>query len=412
MITERFTEEITDYTVSIKNGEIESIRNQEYINNSIRVFLEDNKLGIASAIGQTDDEILKNKALINAKLGFTYDYELEEAVHYECTKGDHELVDLDFLINTTRDLLNKVKSLSDKFIYNGKFSASRTRRTLNNSESLLMHLDKSQYSGFFDLKRIGSPDILDGYVAFDSFFKIEQPDFINEADLMINILTSDVVNLNLNDLEVAFLNREILGRLSGNINGEAYNQGTSVLSGKLDTQIMRDDVNIYEVFEKDDESIYVPFDHEGIIRNHDVPIVKNGVLSNLIFDKKQAKKYNTKTTGNGFRSFNTHPVIACRPLIPELTMDTLKNYSNEKTLLVPFISSGGDFLPNGDFSFPIQLAFFLKNGKIIGKAPQLTLTGNYLKAMNEDLIGIAENDLFNFSTSKTAIICKLKISEN
>jgi PmbA protein len=412
MITERFNIKTTNYTISVQNGQIDSVRNKEFEKKSIRVFLDDGRLGIASAVGDIDDEKLLEKAQYNADLGFTYDYDLETDVHYECSKGDHDLVDISSLSVAVDDLLRDVKTMSPKFVISGKFYANREKLSLQNSENLLLNKDQSSYNGFLSLKRIGSPDIMDTYVGFDSFFKIDRNLFLNETELMMQAITMDVLNNQPDDLEVAFLKGELFSLLRGNINGESYNLGTSLLAGKLNSLIMRDDVNICEVFEDDNEAIFVPFDHEGIIRNHDVYIIKNGIFSQAIYDKKRAKKYNVRTTGNGFRNYESHPNIAALHLSPETTMTSLLQYSYDKTLLVPYISSGGDFLPNGDFSFPIQLAFYIKNGKIIGKTPQLTLTGNYLDMMRDNLVGIAKNDLFTFSAQINAVICRPQISRN
>lgn len=412
MITEKFLEKHSEYHIQFVANEIKSIKTQDYIKQSIRVFLNDKRLGIASALGYADEKELKLKAMENAKLGFTYDYDIETDVHYERNQGDHELLNEEFLNDYAKQLQDFLKPYHKYFVFNGALTGERVKRTIQNSEYMLLHSDRSEYSNWFNIKQIGNSGIIDGYFGFSSFFKMPLPKYIPYIDIILNALLQKEINVNLDDVEVAFIECNPLRKMGSDVNGEFYHQGNSLLAGRLNTQIMREDICINEVSDDCDLTIFVPFDHEGIIRNANVPIVKNGVLTHIAYDKKRAKKYDTKTTGNGFRSFETHPYIGMSPFIPEVTMKSLLEYSYEKTLLIPYMSSGGDFLSNGNFSFPVQLGFYLKDGKIIGKSPQLTLTGNYLEIMNQKLIGIAENDLFGELKQKPVIICNPKIKEN
>lgn len=412
MITEKYTEKHIKYNIQFKVGKIKSKRIQEFLKRSVRVFLDDHRVGIASTIGNIDEKDLKQKAIENANIGFTYNYDLETNVHYEFNRGDHELNNLEYLNQITEEYLKMFEPFNKKFVINGSFESHRIKRSIQNSENLLLHSDRSDYSGGFSLKIIGSPNIIDGFLSFDSFFSIDKDGFMSCAERIMNAILMEESDINFDECEVAFIGLEPLSKLYSDIDGERYILGSSLLSGKLDQQIMREDVCINEVSDDSDACIFVPFDHEGIIRNIDSSIVKNGIFSHIIFDKKRAKKYDHKETGNGFRSFDSHPWTSSVPLIPETTMDSLIQYSYQKPLLVPYMSSGGDFLPNGDFSFPVQLAFILKNGQIIGRAPQITITGNYLSCLNEQLTGIAPNDLFPEIMHQPVIISKLKISLN
>lgn len=412
MITEKFIDESTTYTVNIVNSQIDSVRTQKIKQQSIRLFHEDGRLGISSGIGEVEEAYLIQKAMENSNLGFTYNYDLEKNVHYHVSRGDHDIVNMDLMLEVADSLLMELKKLSKRYIFSHQIKAERHKLSIQSSHELYLSRDLSDYGAAIVLKKIGSPDIMNGFIGFNSHFRINKSDFLTEADIMMQAIDADETVLDVKDMPVAYLNMQPLGKLNSDINGEAYHLGSSLLAGKLGQKIMHESVNLSEIHDNQDYCIFSPFDHEGIIRNHELAIVKNGVLSNIVFDKKNAKKYNAKSTGNGFRSAQSHPSISVRQLIPEYTTDSLIEQSKKQTILLVVLSSGGDFLPNGDFSFPVQLAFYMKDGKIIGKAPQLTITGNYLTTLGDDLIGIAENDFLKYNFGYPVIIARNKISLN
>ncbi len=412
MITEKYIDDSLNYTINIVNSQIESVRTQKIKQQSIRLFHDDGRLGISSGIGEVDEAYLIQKALENSNLGFTYQYDLEKNVHYHVTRGDHDLVNMDLILGLTDELLTELKKLSKRYIFSNQVKAERHKLTIQSSTELYLSRDVSEYNAGIILKKIGSPDIMNGFLGFESYFRIDKEAFLQECDIIMQATDSQEINLDHEEMPVAYLNMLPLNKLNSDINGESYHLGSSLLTGKLGEKIMHESVNISEVHDNQDLCIFSPFDHEGIIRNHDLAIVKNGILTNIVYDKKTAYKYDTKTTGNGFRNAQSHPSIGIRQLLPEISTGSLIECSKSETVLLVAISGGGDFLPNGDFSFPVQLAYYLKDGKIIGKAPQLTVTGNYLKTMNEDLIGIAENDLLRYNFGQPVIIARNKISVN
>ena len=51
------------------------------------------------------------------------------------------------------------------------------------------------------------------------------------------------------------------------------------------------------------------------------------------------------------------------------------------------IASGGDTTPDGHFATPVQLAFLLEDGKLVGRLPEISIGGNFFDMLGKDYIG-------------------------
>lgn len=58
------------------------------------------------------------------------------------------------------------------------------------------------------------------------------------------------------------------------------------------------------------------------------------------------------------------------------------------------IASGGDFTAEGVFGTPVQLAFLTDGEKLIGRLPELKLSGELYSMFGEDFIGKSKDKAF------------------
>lgn len=412
MIKELFINETENLTVKVVDGKIDALRTQKLTEKAVRVFDEENKLlSLSAGIGEIDEKELEENAKSLLSLGMSYNYELEKDKQAEFSKI-YESYTLESLEEKAKTILNDLNQITDKFVFNGIISSETVKNSLQNSLGLDLKRQRKDFSIGLMMKMKGSGNIMDAYTGYGAF-KFDDKDyaqFLKDTDFIAKACLSEPVSLENQSYKVLFQPGLLLSKFTSDINSSQYEEKSSLLSGRLNDMIFHESVSIREVYDNDELQCFVPYDHEGIIKEADLDLVKNGVLKTIIYDKKRAAKYGKKTTGNGFRAYNSQPSPSLRAIDLHGKIELSSKLIADDIVILPFISSGGDFLPNGNFSMPTQLAFVFKNGKFIGKAPQITITGNYLDSFNKDFISIAKNDLIPEVLSKKLIFTNCNIS--
>lgn len=51
------------------------------------------------------------------------------------------------------------------------------------------------------------------------------------------------------------------------------------------------------------------------------------------------------------------------------------------------IASGGDMTPEGHYATPVQMAYLVENGKLVGRLPELNISGNFFELLGKDYLG-------------------------
>lgn len=51
------------------------------------------------------------------------------------------------------------------------------------------------------------------------------------------------------------------------------------------------------------------------------------------------------------------------------------------------IASGGDMTPEGHYARPVQMAYLVENGKLVGRLPELNISGNFFELLGKDYLG-------------------------
>lgn len=415
MIKETFVMERNDFTAKIVDGTTKALRTQTIKENGLRLFNPEKKIfALSAAIGDISEDELLEKANAILPLGLEYDYELESQKTGLFIKKQNIPENLDAVRETSELFIKDLSKISDKIVYNGNVSSSIKKLFLKNSLDLDLSMERYSFSASLMMKLRGSGNILDAFTALETFNLNDKnyQQFLKDTELIVKVCTSDVVPLKNMKYKVLFNSSIILNKFRSDIIGSAYEQKSSLLSGKLYEKIFDERINISEVYDDDELVCFVPFDHEGMVRESQLPIVEKGVLKSIVFDKKQAKKYNKISTGNGFRSYNSNPSTALRSIRLHGDLKLSSELINYDTVVFPIVSSGGDFLPNGNYSFPVQLALVFKNGKLLGKAPQLSLTGNYLDTLNKDFVSLAKADIMPSLVNPVNIMAYADITAN
>ncbi len=56
------------------------------------------------------------------------------------------------------------------------------------------------------------------------------------------------------------------------------------------------------------------------------------------------------------------------------------------------MAGGGDMTPGGHFATPVQMSYLIEDGKLVGRLPDLNISGNFYDLLGSDYIGAAHGD--------------------
>jgi len=392
-------------TINVQADSINEIREKTLEKNSTRIFSE-GKIYSSNFLGKIDNPTLKSNALENVFGALEYDYEINQDVTFNEDFGK-VLTDSQTVSLTEKILTHFRKELPD-FIYSGKINYEHNDSKLEVSTGLDIKTKLSTVGGFLVLKRKGSPNIMDSALGFESGTgDVDLSRFDNYIELHKKFDT--IVDMESGQYPVIFVGEApFLSKFRQSCSPDQYHQGAAYYSGKVGEKLFNEKINLNDVRFDPEYGYFAKYDHEGTPAQAEFPLIKDGVFSNIIYDKKTAKKYDGTPTGNGKRDFN----MAMNPLA--YTFDFApgeKSYkeliSSHKKAIVIIMAGGGDTTSSGDYSSPVQVGFLIENGEVKGRTPEITITGNIDKMMGDDFIGIS-NDNF-YPARGHSYMCKMNI---
>ncbi len=116
-------------------------------------------------------------------------------------------------------------------------------------------------------------------------------------------------------------------------------------------------------------------------------LIENGKIITPYTDKKTAAQFNLPLTGSASADYDKVPTLEPRNLKVRTSDKNLKELLNGELGVLVLIASGGDFTQEGVFGTPVQLAFLTDGEKLLGRLPELKVSGELYSMFGEDYIG-------------------------
>jgi len=169
----------------------------------------------------------------------------------------------------------------------------------------------------------------------------------------------------------------LLRGILGAINGERVSQGASFLKNSLNQQFASELLTISDDGTRAKGLGSEPFDGEGVPTQKRV-LVEKGVLRSFIYNTIAAKRAGVKSTGNASRGgFTSLPGIGNHNLYVEAGQhspeDIIKN--TKRGILLKGVTGYGINPVNGNFSGGAS-GLWIENGKIVHPVKGLTIAGS------------------------------------
>lgn len=383
MEKEFLTKTYRSVTLNVTGGKIDSFREKEETTGTVRVY-KNGSIGVAGCLGTPDEKALTEKAVDALALGIPYPCRLGDALEQE-SLHEEEILPVTDLIPTMQNFLDRIGEACPRFAFSNKISLHDRRTEYRNSRG--RHLTSSGRHISIQLlaQNRGSGNLFDTGFSYtgDRFdadallaqFKSEYDAFYTPAGLIPGRCP---VVLNASDLFGTFLQHFI---------AEVYVSGASLLSGKLGQTVFSDKLSLKDDMDPATNAGVCFFDDEGCIAPDRRPsLINKGTLTGLLTSKKSSDRFGLPNLGTAAAAYDGVPGIGFHRFYAEPTASTLRALVPGKAVYV-VMASGGDTTPGGHFATPVQMAYLMEDGKLVGRLPEFNMGGNFYDLLGKDYLG-------------------------
>lgn len=178
------------------------------------------------------------------------------------------------------------------------------------------------------------------------------------------------------------------------LEGDGIRRATSVLTGKMGTQIGSPLLRVVDDARIPHGRGSYSIDDEGTGGQRTV-VVDRGILQSYLLDRQSASVLAQKPTGNGRRQSYRHRPLPrmSNTFIDKGTSDPASLLSGiKKGFYAAMLGGGSVDTTSGNFNFAVREGYWIEDGKITRPARGAVLVGNSLETMQR-LEGVA-NDLY------------------
>jgi len=389
-------------TVRVLNTEVSAVRKKDIVKQAVRV-IEDDKIGIAGAIGDCDLETLENQARDNISIGIPYPYTLNEPqkegfINKDCSLSHESLKD------TVEDVLDFLKTY-DEFDFSEVAKLVEDRISFTDSQGTeLIYEDKYLELGFI-LKEKALANLFDGFLMYNGrSFDLEKFKSFNKEILKAYSTKVDMPEEK--ELPVIFMGGDALKmKLVQELNGEKIGSKASLFTDKIGQQAFNKKLTLLQDFNP--VTGFRPFfDKEGTVNeNYTYSLIEDGVIKSGFTSKKIADEFKLPYTGAASGGFDDVPTLGYTNL--SFKTDTENLESIGKAIMI-VIASGGDYTSDGSYASPVQKAFLYDSGKIVGVLPEFQISSHIYDMLGNDYVGTFDSPFYT-SDQSTVTVCKMKI---
>lgn len=410
MIKEKYIKRMEETSLNILQGKIESVRVKDIEKTGYRVY-EDNKIGVAGAVGDYNEEELENSAIEGLKLNIPYESRVTEE-YKEHMVVESNLQEGEELVKNFDRIVNKLAQENADFIISGKINMENRTTILKNNKNLDLSHKRKDLNISLGLKEKTSANIFDLGVGYASN-NFNEEEFCKLFNDVVSAYRTKVDLPKEGKIPVIFMNRydTVLMKFMQELNGMKVGTGSSLFNEFINQKRFHEDFTLYDS-RNQNESENPFFDGEGHINeNYRYALIENGIIKAAFTDKETARIYNIPYTGSAMGEYDSvQGVVGMPNLVAKPGEKTAKELLNGELAIHILIASGGDFTPDGKFGTPVQVAFLFDGEKFLGRLPELKVSGHIYDVFGNDFRGVSK-DKISESMNVHYMIADLEVSK-
>lgn len=387
-------------TLNITAGRIDSYRMQEETTGTVRAYA-DGKIGVAGALGEPDESELTRQAEEALSLGIPYVCALDGPLERE-ERHAAEILPEKELAPVMQALLDQIGQACPRFAISNKITLSHDFTEYRNSKGRHLLSDERALSIALLFQARGSGNLMDCF--FEHTGRSFDPAAVVARCKELHDAYFNPVDVEEGEWPVVFAPVDLLVTFLRNFVGEMYASGASLVSGKMGEKLFSDKLTL----SMDRNPATCPgvsfFDAEGYIApDYRAPIIDHGVLSGMAVSKNTAAHFGLPVSGAADAAYDGVPGYGLTGLYAAPTADSLAQLVPGKAIFVGMVS-GGDTTPDGHFATPVQLAYLMENGRLVGRLPELTVSGDFFSLLGENYLGAAPG-----GAMESPVLCAMKM---
>ena len=281
--------------------------------------------------------------------------------------------------------LDRLGEMCPRFAFSNKISLSDERAEYRNSQG--RHLVSSGRSIDISLlaQNRGSGNLFDTGLSYEgncfdedgllAQFKKEYDAFYTPADIEPG------------RYPVVMTAYGLFGTFLQHFVAEMYVSGASLLSGKLGQKVFSDNLSLRNDMNPATNPGARFFDEEGCVAPDLRPaLIEKGTLTGLLTTKKSAEQFGLSNLGTAAAAYDGVPSLGFNQFYVDPTAQTLRELAPGRAVYV-VMASGGDATPDGHFATPVQMAYLMEDGELVGRLPDLNVSGSFYDMLGKDYLG-------------------------
>ena len=393
-------------TLNITGGKIDSYREKEQTTGTVRVYA-DGKIGVAGCLGEPDEEKLTAQAEKALELGIPYVSALDGAL--ERTQDDSvEIVPEKELIPAMQAMLDKIGEACPGFAISNKIGLSWESGEYRNSNGRNLKSSGSSLDISLLFQSRGSGNLMDAFYQYSG--RTFDPEKVVAGCKKVYDAYNTPAELEEGEWPVIISAGELLGQAISHFVGEMYVAGASLLSGKLGEKCFSEKLSFGDDRNAATNLGSIFFDDEGSVLSEDRGLlIRQGKLESLLTTKNSAAQLGLPVAGTAGAAYDGVPTLTIQGLYVARTAEDIREIVPGKAVYV-MSASGGDYTPSGHFATPVQMAYLVEDGKLVGRLPELNISGDFFDILGKNYLGAITNTLANCCPD-SLMVTKLQVTK-
>lgn len=398
---ETFAVTAESVNVSYRAGKLRSSEVQETSGISIRA-IKDGKLGFYSTTDLTDKDKLLESTLTSAQFGGEATFEFAKPAQGEPFDGyDKETARLDIqeLSEFSRELAAKIESVTNReeVMVEVDFSRTSYDQHLANSNGASQKDRRTSLSGSVSIQQVRGDDVFMTYDAHSAVSKEAAFDELTDKVMEQLKLAQNIVKLSVSEGELpvvltpagSFL---LFYPFMLGLSGKNAHLGVSPLSNKVGEQIIDPRLTLVDEPIVANRPGSAGVDDEGV-PTKPITFIDKGVVTGFFHNLKTAGEAKAESTGHGKRGLLGQPGAGFHnPMIAggDVSFKEMIKDIKEGLLIDSLLGLGQTNLLAGAFSNPVNVAFKIENGEVVGRVKDVSIAGNTYELLKDRLGGLSK----------------------
>ena len=377
--------------VRFEANRLKQLQTKQQTSVALRI-IKQGKTGYATSTEIGDGTELVNNAVETAGFGTTAAFKLPELTEYPVVDIFDDAVNsvsIREMVGLGEEMIAAITGHTPKIICEGAVSRGVITVSIINSRGGQAAYRKSFFGMDIEGSLIEDTDMLFVGESDSSCHPLSDTstvtaEVLRQLDLAKNRATAPSKQMSVVFTPNGIASGLMLPLMSA-FNGKTVLEGASPIGNKQGQSVFDKQFNLY-----DDPTIGYrpgsrPCDDEGVSSQR-TTLVREGVVSDFLYDLQTAALAGKQSTGNGSRSRGGLPSPSASAFIitPGNTAfdDMIKDI--KEGLLVDYLmgASQGNVL-GGDFSGNVLLGFKIENGEIVGRVKDTMVSGNIYKVLKD-----------------------------